>query len=158
MEKREEQELIQLSLKGDESAFASLIRPYKNRIHSLCRQVLHDQERAEDLSQETFIHAFRHLSEFRQEARFYTWIYRIALNLSLNALRKKKTKERETLVSDLEKKTARNYGKKEIPWNSNATNCSSSSTRRFKLFHPHSAKFLFCTISKACPINRLLCA
>lgn len=112
MEKKAEQRLIQLSLKGDESAFAALIRPYKSRIHSLCWQVLHDQERAEDLTQETFIHAFRHLSEFRQEARFYTWIYRIALNLSLNALRKKKVKEREDLVADLGKETRQELWKK----------------------------------------------
>ena len=83
-----EKGLIQKSLRGDESAYALLIRPYKKRIYFLCLQIVHDHERAEDLTQETFIHAYRHLSQFREEARFYTWLYRIAINLSINYLRK----------------------------------------------------------------------
>lgn len=101
MERKEEKNLIQLSLNGDESAFAKLIRPYRRRIYFICLHILHDHERAEDLAQETFIHAYRRLSQFRQEARFYTWLYRIAVNLSLNALRKRQRSQKEALFGDL---------------------------------------------------------
>jgi len=54
-----------------------------------------DEEWAEDLTQETFLHAFSHLSTFKEEARFSTWIWRIAHNLCLNHLKKRRVQEEE---------------------------------------------------------------
>src|SRR5437764_736682 len=85
-----EKDLIERSLNGDDDAFKILMQSYEQRIFYTCNQIIKDEEIARDLTQETFLHAYRHLSSFRSESRFYTWIYRIAQNLSLNALKKKK--------------------------------------------------------------------
>lgn len=84
-----ERELVEQSKKGDEDAFSALIGTYQPRVFRHCLKVVHDEEIAQDLTQETFLHAYHHLGTFRMEASFYTWLYRIAHNLSLNYLKKK---------------------------------------------------------------------
>ena len=69
---------------GDHDAFAELIKEHQRMIHSLCYRMTGSLADAEDLAQETFIHAFEHLAGFRAEARFSSWLYRIAMNLCLN--------------------------------------------------------------------------
>ena len=82
-----DQELIDRFQGGDERAFDELVRRHEQRIRSLCRYYLHDPADAADVAQETFIRAYRALPKFRPEANFSTWLYRIAVNLSLNCLR-----------------------------------------------------------------------
>jgi RNA polymerase sigma-70 factor (ECF subfamily) len=72
------------SQKGDQGAFEALIRDHQRMIHSLCYRMSGSQADAEDLAQETFIHAHQHLDAFRAEARFSSWLYRIAMNQCLN--------------------------------------------------------------------------
>src|SRR5438105_6052445 len=72
------------SQNGDHAAFESLIRDYQRMIHSLCYRMTGSMAEAEDLAQETFIRAYRELRGFRAEARFSSWLYRIAMNLCLN--------------------------------------------------------------------------
>lgn len=92
----QEKELIIKARAGDEEAFASLVSLYRAKIFQHCLSIVKDEEIAQDLVQETLIHAFRHLDTFRMQSSFYTWLYRIAHNLSLNYLKKdKRAKERE---------------------------------------------------------------
>lgn len=74
--------LIEASLRGDQHAFGQLVRAHQNRIFGFVSHYLGDHQEAEDVVQETFIQAFRHLATFRQASSFHTWIYRIAHNLS----------------------------------------------------------------------------
>lgn len=84
-----EKEWIEKSLEGDESAFSRLFELYHEKIFHHCLGIVKDYDAAQDLTQETFLHAYQHLPHFRGASTFYTWIYRIAHNLSLNYLKKK---------------------------------------------------------------------
>lgn len=85
----DDDELIDKSLKGDKEAMDLLVRENWDRVYHHCLRIVHDESMAEDLAQETFVHAFQHLSSFQRRARFSTWVWRIAHNLSLNYLKKK---------------------------------------------------------------------
>lgn len=79
---------LMLALKdGDEAAFAELISRHQSRVVSLIYRFVGDETEAEDLAQEVFLRVFRMRDRYRPKARFSTWIYRIAANVSLNALR-----------------------------------------------------------------------
>jgi len=80
------------SRNGDHEAFETLIRDYQRMIHSLCYRMTGSLADAEDLAQETFIHAYQHLAGFRAESRFSSWLYRIAMNQCLN-WRKRKARQ-----------------------------------------------------------------
>src|SRR5258708_21205498 len=80
----DEQRLIIRSQSGDHEAFETLIKEHQRMIHSLCYRMTGSLADAADLAQETFIHAYLHLAQFRAEARFSSWLYRIAVNQSLN--------------------------------------------------------------------------
>src|SRR4051812_30360307 len=75
---------IERSRKGDHEAFEMLIRTYQKMIHSLTYRMTGSMVESEDLAQETFIQAFQQLETFRHEAKFSSWLYRIAVNLCLN--------------------------------------------------------------------------
>lgn len=80
----DEQEWVQGSLQGDPEAFACLVRRYQRMIHALTFRMTGSFSESEDLAQETFVLAYRRLETFRQEARFSTWLTRIAINLCLS--------------------------------------------------------------------------
>lgn len=86
----EEEILIRKSLNGEQEAFGKLIAPHYEQIKKHCYSVVHDWELAEDLTQETFLRAFQKLNTFQKKSSFYTWVWKIAHNLSLNSLRKEK--------------------------------------------------------------------
>jgi len=88
-----EEELIDQSLKGDREAMDVLVREHWDRIYHHCLRMVNDEAMAEDLAQETFVHAFQHLASFQRRARFSTWVWRIAHNLSLNYLKKRHHQE-----------------------------------------------------------------
>ncbi len=69
---------------GDISAFEELVLKYQDRIYNLCRHMLGNIHDAEDAAQDTFIKAYHNLDNFRPEASFYTWLYRIAVNTCLD--------------------------------------------------------------------------
>jgi RNA polymerase sigma-70 factor, ECF subfamily len=91
----DERELIQKSLEGEEGAFDILVEQNWPSVYRHCLRIVKDEESAQDLAQETFLHAFQHLPSFRREASFSTWIWRIAHNLSLNYLKKRRYSEQE---------------------------------------------------------------
>ena len=83
-------ELVKRAKTGDSDAFGELVERNETKIYGLCLKMLGNQEDAEDCLQEVFIKAFKALPGFREEARFSTWLYRIAYNESLMRIRKKK--------------------------------------------------------------------
>ncbi len=95
----EERELILRIQRGEKEEFRELVRSYQGRIFALlCRQV-RDQAAARDLTQETFVRAFRGLEKFRFEASFSTWLIRIALNVSSNYFSSRNFVERSKSIS-----------------------------------------------------------
>lgn len=99
----DEKELIKLSLQGDEKAFSSLMLLHQEMVFRHCLSIVKDEEIAQDLKQEAFLHAYQHLNTFRMEAKFSTWIWRIAHNLCLNYLKKRRLTElpyKEELLSE----------------------------------------------------------
>lgn len=88
-----DQELVELYRQGRESAFNEIVLRYQEKIYWLVRRFLTDHDDADDVVQEVFIKAASHLPEFRGDSSLYTWLYRIAVNRSLNALRQKRVAE-----------------------------------------------------------------
>ncbi|MBM3739951.1 MAG: sigma-70 family RNA polymerase sigma factor [Acidobacteria bacterium] len=86
-----EEILVQNAKSGDVRAFTELVNRYNRRIFRLARHITQNQEDAEDVLQEVFLKAYTHLHTFEGNARFYTWLVRIAVNESLMKLRKRKT-------------------------------------------------------------------
>jgi RNA polymerase sigma-70 factor (ECF subfamily) len=82
--------LVAMAKAGDKDAFGILVQRHESKIYGLCLKMLGNPEDAEDVLQEVFIKAFQALPSFREEARFSTWLYRIAHNACLMRIRKKK--------------------------------------------------------------------
>jgi RNA polymerase sigma-70 factor (ECF subfamily) len=78
--------LVERTVAGDQRAFELLVLKYQRRIERLIGRMVRDQDLVEDIAQETFIRAYRALAQFRGEAQFYTWLYRIAVNTAKKAL------------------------------------------------------------------------
>jgi RNA polymerase sigma-70 factor (ECF subfamily) len=89
MEPRPDIELVQEVRNGRRQAFTELMRRYQERVYWVARRIVGSHDDADDIVQETFVKAYLALGEFRGDSSFFTWIYRIAVNLSLNALRKR---------------------------------------------------------------------
>jgi len=85
--------LIDKILEGDQLAFKELVEKYQTMVINTCIGFLHDKQDAEDIAQEVFIEVFASLRKFRKEAKLSTWMYRIAVNKSLNFLRSKKRRQ-----------------------------------------------------------------
>ena len=78
--------LVERTVAGDQKAFELLVLKYQRRIERLIGRMVRDSNLVEDIAQETFIRAYRALAQFRGEAQFYTWLYRIAVNTAKKAL------------------------------------------------------------------------
>jgi RNA polymerase sigma-70 factor (ECF subfamily) len=72
--------LVERTVAGDQKAFELLVIKYERRIQRLIGRMVRDVDLVEDIAQETFIRAYRALAQFRGDAQFYTWLYRIAVN------------------------------------------------------------------------------
>ena len=72
--------LVERAVAGDQGAFELLVIKYQRRIQRLIGRMVRDVDLVEDIAQETFIRAYRALHQFRGDAQFYTWLYRIAVN------------------------------------------------------------------------------
>ena len=81
--------LVHASQQGELAAFDELIRRYHSRIYATLYHMTSNQQDADDLTQESFIRAFKALKRFKGDASFYTWTYRIAVNLTINFLKKR---------------------------------------------------------------------
>jgi len=88
MEQLSDLELIQEVRNGNRQAFTQLMRRYQQKVYWVARRLVGSHAEAEDVAQEVFIKAYLALGDFRGDSSFFTWLYRIAVNLSLNTLRK----------------------------------------------------------------------
>lgn len=89
-----ERELIRLAGDGDAKAIRSLYDRYAPRVYAVVRRIAGDDDLAQDYAQEAWIRAIRALPTFRGDARFSTWLHRIAVNAALQALRKTETRRK----------------------------------------------------------------
>ncbi|MBW3111249.1 MULTISPECIES: RNA polymerase sigma factor SigW [Bacillaceae] len=81
---------IKQVLKGDQNAFAELVELYKDKVFQICYRMLGNRHEAEDIAQEAFIRAYVNIETFNQKRKFSTWLFRIATNLCIDRIRKKK--------------------------------------------------------------------
>jgi RNA polymerase sigma-70 factor (ECF subfamily) len=88
---KDESVLVAEAKAGSYPAFEELVNRYEKKIYRLGLNITGSPEDAEDVLQETFLKAFEHLPDFREDSRFYTWIVRIAVNEGLMKLRKRRT-------------------------------------------------------------------
>jgi len=86
----QDHELIEKIKAGDSHAFKELFEHYNSLVINICYKLVRNKEEAEDLTQEVFFKVYKSAKSFKQRSKFSTWIYRIAINLSLNHLRKKR--------------------------------------------------------------------
>jgi RNA polymerase sigma-70 factor (ECF subfamily) len=90
MSKRTDRELVDAAREGDSEAFGELMRRHQRRIYRLALHLLRNAAEAEDATQEAFVRAYGALDRFDGRSEAFTWIYRIAVNLSLNVIRARK--------------------------------------------------------------------
>ena len=88
----DESELIKGIQMADRQAFRTLVESYQKMVVNTCLGIVHNQSDAEDLAQEVFLEVFRNADQFRGDARLSTWLYRIAVNRSLNFMRANRRK------------------------------------------------------------------
>src|SRR5438445_12585175 len=93
----EDRKLVRAAQKGDEQAFSQLVVRYQRRVYQLALGMTKDPDEAMDIAQETFVRVHRYLPGFKGDSSFFTWTYRIATNLCLDAARKRSRGERVDL-------------------------------------------------------------
>ncbi|MTI40070.1 RNA polymerase sigma factor [Fulvivirga lutimaris] len=106
------QEAILQLKAGDEATFKDLVLKFQNKVFNVCVGMLKNSEEAEDLAQEVFVEIFRNIDQFNAEAKLSTWIYRIAVNKSLEHIRYNKRQKRFAWLTSLfgaDEDLARNY-------------------------------------------------
>jgi RNA polymerase sigma-70 factor (ECF subfamily) len=87
-----EQELVRRARRGDLEAYDDLVRRYQERIYATIYHMTSNHEDANDLAQEAFIKAYQALKSFKGGSSFYTWVYRIAVNRTINFLKQRKNR------------------------------------------------------------------
>jgi RNA polymerase sigma-70 factor (ECF subfamily) len=94
-----DEELIQRLIARENEAFRDLVQQYQSLVYKVCFNLLRQSEDAEDIAQDVFIEVFESIHQFKNLSKLSTWLYRIAINKSLNHLRKVK---RKNLVDSIE--------------------------------------------------------
>ena len=95
LQRTEDDDLIREAQRGDRTAFDSLVRRYDQSVLRLALHMLSNEQDAQDVHQEAFLKAYRHIGNFRFECSFYTWLYRIVTNLCLDQLRRRKSRRED---------------------------------------------------------------
>jgi RNA polymerase sigma-70 factor, ECF subfamily len=81
--------LVERVRTGDQRAFKSLVERYQRKVYAVALGMLKDKEDARDVAQEAFVKVYRYLDHFKGDASFYTWLYRITVNICIDVMRKK---------------------------------------------------------------------
>lgn len=92
----------------EESAFRILIEKYQNKVYNTCLGFLHNPDDADDMAQEVFIEVYRSIDKFNEQSLLSTWLYRIAVNKSLDYIRMQNRKKRWSLLSRVSTETNNN--------------------------------------------------
>jgi len=85
----DELELVARAQRGDTAAFNELVTRYRNRAFSMIYNMVRNEQDAWDIAQDGFVKAWRNIRRFRGQSSFFTWLYRILMNISIDALRRK---------------------------------------------------------------------
>lgn len=93
LSQQEIEAIVERAKDGDREAFGLLVEEYKDKIYNYVSRMLSDPYEAEDVTQEAFLRAYRSLPRFRGASSFHTWLYRIASNLAIDVVRKRKRSE-----------------------------------------------------------------
>lgn len=91
--------LVSRAQAGDKDAYRQLVVAYRDRIHAMVRGMVRNEEDARDLTQEVFVKAWTQLGTFQGQSSFYTWLYRIAVNLTID-LKRKQGRRKESYYED----------------------------------------------------------
>lgn len=94
--------LVHATRRGDVAAFEELVRRYDRKLFRIAQHMVHNREDAQDVVQEAFLKAYQHLEQFREDAKFSTWLIRIAMNQSLMFLRKQRTVREVSIDNDFQ--------------------------------------------------------
>lgn len=86
----QELQLVERAQAGDREAFKELVETYQRKVYGICIGMLKNPDDSMDVSQEVFIKVYRYLEKFNRQSSFYTWLYRITVNMCIDFLRKKK--------------------------------------------------------------------
>ncbi len=86
----DERKLVDEARRGDPGAFRELVKRYQRRAYAVALGMVHDHDDARDICQEAFLKVHKNLAGFEGDAQFFTWLYRIVMNLSIDLLRKKR--------------------------------------------------------------------
>ncbi len=97
----DDREAVRRVQAGDTEAFEPLVEKYKRKVFRLAYQVLRDQEEALDVAQEAFVKAFRALPAFKGDSAFYTWLFRITMNVALDRKRQRATRAKSLGAEDV---------------------------------------------------------
>ncbi len=84
----DDSQLIALSIDGDRTAFGELVRRHQDRLYHVAYRLIGNAEDAQDVVQDAFLNAYQSLHQFKGDARFFTWLYRIAVNAAISVKRK----------------------------------------------------------------------
>ncbi len=95
-----EQELIKSLKAGEEDAYRDVVNNFQLNVYNTCIGILHNEDAAKDISQDVFIELFRSIDKFRGDSKISTWLYRIAINKSLNYIRNNK---KHSLVKSIQR-------------------------------------------------------
>ncbi len=109
---QEDQFYIEQIKKGNQAAFASIVEKHKDMVFTICVKIVRKPEDAEELAQDVFMKVFDKIASFRGDARFSTWLYRIAYNAAIS-----KTRKRRLEVEAIDDFTINNYSVDDVKEN-----------------------------------------
>lgn len=92
-ERRADLAMLEAVQGGDLTAYRGLVEKYQGRVYAVVYGMLRNREDARDVTQDAFVRAYHNIGSFRVEASFYTWLYRIAMNLAIDLIRKRKRRD-----------------------------------------------------------------
>jgi RNA polymerase sigma-70 factor (ECF subfamily) len=98
----DDRELVEQVLSGEVDAYGDLVARYQQRLYWVAFRLLGNREDARDITQEAFLRAYHRLAGFDRSRKFYTWIYRILVNLGIDQMRKQGRRGSMSLLTDIE--------------------------------------------------------
>lgn len=102
--------LVRDAIAGDDEAFGTLVRKHYERAIAVAQKIVGSREEAQDIVQDAFVRAHRRLADFQGQSGFYTWLYRIVANLSIDSLRRRKRERRADIEQEEVREALRTDG------------------------------------------------
>ncbi|MBL4904986.1 MAG: RNA polymerase sigma factor [Flavobacteriaceae bacterium] len=101
MAKQSDEFYIEKTLNGDANAYAFLVERYKNMVFTLAIKMTKSREDAEEISQDSFIKAYRYLPKFKGDSKFSTWLYKISYNTCLDSIKKNAYLRNQVVIDEI---------------------------------------------------------